>query len=216
MRASRGDRFVALWIMAVLASACSSSSSQPRDTPQVEAPKIVVTRNNTSWPLQCQPLAVAQTIVEFFAALERGDGEQLDGLFSPEPSFQWYSVGEAGRNIAITDRDRLLPYFLRRHAQHERLRLLMVSVLFDRPMDVAHIAYVITRHADDLRPGLGGRKRLAEGKGDVDCRNNRIAVWSMGMDMAPVKGVAEVARRYCPRPSNWHPDLVAVACAKHS
>ena len=39
----------------------------------------------------------------------------------------------------------------------------------------------MTRHADDLKPGLGGPERLAEGKGAYHCKTRAFVVLSFGM-----------------------------------
>lgn len=73
-------------------------------------------------PSHCGPKAIRSTLVSFTAALNGGDLDALDELFAEKPDFQWYSTdGRIG--AAAKRRDTLIPYFRRRHARGERLRL---------------------------------------------------------------------------------------------
>lgn len=62
----------------------------------------------------------------FVAAFDRGSFAKLDALFAAEPAFQWYSSPAPGRRLGAEAkrRDTLIPYFRRRHAEGDRLRLL--------------------------------------------------------------------------------------------
>jgi len=75
------------------------------------------------------------------------------------------------------------------------------------------ITFVVRREADDLVDGLGGTQKIAYGKAGIDCSQQRIYQWSMGMHMAPGK---DLSRRYvtCPLPRGWLPANPPVACSR--
>jgi hypothetical protein len=200
---------IALTIVALSTGAPAGSGSSE---------EIVVTRDTVSLPSGCSPRQVAELIARFFAAFNEGDARMLDGLFEArtvptgEP-FRWYSVTESGvRHRVVFDRRALLGYFAERHRHRERLRLLNV----DMPGTFARlgIGVVLIREADDLVPGLGGRFRIAEAKGSIDCRRQRIHVWSMGMDMAPEHDLPPNVSWSCPRPAGWEPGRPILTCSR--
>ena len=206
---------VALAVSASAAAAGFSFASTPNGA------DVLVTRDSLSLPTGCSPREVAGTVQRFFAAFNRGDRKSLDGVFvQRDPTghnpgrpdtpvrtaFQWYSTGER----LIDYRRLLLAYFAERHRQHERMQLLSIAV-GSRGYE-AHITYVIRRDADDLPVGLGGNERIAFGKGAIDCRAQRIFLWTMGMDTARGQEYPNL-RWECPVPEPWTPGRPAVACA---
>lgn len=156
----------------------------------------------------CDPAGVARTVTAFMAAFNAGDQARLADFFAPLGSdgadgvrdpgnpdqFQHYSVTEVleritgtppppWRHFVARNRAAALAYFAARHAQGERLELLMLGVApgVATTPTVVDISYVLRRVAADLPPVLGGPGRLANGKGVINCRRGQITVWSMGM-----------------------------------
>ncbi len=106
----------------------------------------------------------------------------LASIWSAEPDFQWYSTpapGERFRSMA-QDRPSLVPYFLRRQAQGERLELtaLQVNGNTEGRRPYGNFVYRLIRHANDLPP------TEYQGKGALHCYSARVGpdkliVWSM-------------------------------------
>ena len=181
-------------------------------TPFPSIPEVIVTRDNNMLPAGCSPREVAQLIMRFFDAFNNGDQEVL-GSFFFKSGFEWYSVTEGnpkerGRHFVAYTPDDLLVYFVERHKQNERLRLLMVDVAGPSWHGGVDISYVLNREADDLWPGLGGPERIAEGKGAINCQDQQIFVWSMAMNMG------NFAARLCPEPPTGSKSDTVVACAR--
>jgi len=91
-----------LWLAIASASAAPPTNTQPCD------------RDSTRSALR-----------SFIGAFNGGSFEQLDALFAQEPHFQWYSAPAPGQRLGADARrrDTLVPYFRRRHAAGDRLRL---------------------------------------------------------------------------------------------
>jgi hypothetical protein len=149
--------------------------------------KVIVTSDDTSLPDGCHPRQIAELVIDFVDAFNRGDQERLSRIFfiseGPSPPdfseeryypWSWYSVSEVGAGGRIEDgfvtydQGELLRYFAERHSQGERLELIKVSStqagLLGKEGNVG-IVYILTRDAEDLDPGLGGPARIAFGKG---------------------------------------------------
>jgi hypothetical protein len=201
-----------LGLVAVLVAAVAAAAAHSQ-TPNDE---ILVTRDSVSLPAGCSPRQVATLLQRFTAAFNRGDRAALRRFFPledptgpfGEPAgtvFRWYSVSEGiGRGVAFYDLDDLFAYFVRRHLQGERLTVLSVDVGVGRTRTVG-IGYALRREASDLPPTLGA---FVHGKGEIDCRGQRIYVWSMGHDDAPDPSVA------CPKPAKWTPSGPVLACSR--
>lgn len=202
-----------------------------------EEQEVVVTRDAVRLPAGCAPREVAGLFGELFSALEARDATGLARAFAQEDSpgkavepagraFRWYSVTEGGgagpetggrreplRHFVAYDVADLLPYFVERYGQNERMRLVAVEVGTSWITGAAGGAFTVRREADDLAPGLGGNQKIAIGKFEMDCAEQRFFVWSMGMDMAPGQ---DLARGWspCPKPAGWAPADPAVACTR--
>jgi hypothetical protein len=182
---------------------------------QTPARPIVVTRNDQPLP-GCQPREVADLLVTFFDAFNRGDTAHLRRSFGPQ--FQWYSVtehdlGEQGRHFVAFHADDALAYFDARHQRGERLDLLALDVAA-----TGDIGFFAARQADDLPPGpLDGALRPMLGKGKIDCMARTIDVISMGMGMDQVNEPAAVQiGRLCPEPPATTASDAIVACSRSS
>ena len=202
---------------------------------EAPATKIIVTGDDPSLPDGCRPRQIAELVVDFIYAFNRGDQERLSRLFfiaeGPSPPdfskegyypWSWYSVSEVGAGGRIEsgfvtyDQGELLRYFAQRHAQGERLGLIKVSAtqagLLGEEGNVG-IVYILTRDASDLEPGLGGPARIALGKGAINCESQRIFTWSMEMRMGEKRSAREAAAWLCTDPAGWKPGKAVVACA---
>ena len=239
-------------VLAFLALGCggeqgSGDDSQPaepvanggagvaEDEARGPATKIIVTSDDPSLPDGCHPRQVAELVIDFIDAFNRGDQELLSRLFfiseGPSPPdfseeryypWSWYSVSEVGTEGRIEsgfvtyDQGEMLRYFARRHAQGERLELIKVSAtqagLLGEEGNVG-IVYVLTRDARDLDPGLGGPSRIAFGKGAINCASQRIFTWSMEMRAGEKRSEREAAGWLCTDPPGWKPGKAVVACA---
>jgi hypothetical protein len=219
-------------LFALVISACAvAAGASVASTPA--ATDALVTRDSRSLPAGCSPREVAGLLNGFFDAFNRGDMQALDEIWTSEDSpgrpvgstgreFLWYAVTEGGsirrgpwRHRSIYDRPELLGYFAERHGQNERMELVAVrATRATEPWRVG-VSFVVRRTADDLPSGLGGRQRIAGGKGVVDCERRRLQMWAMGMSTAepdqdyPPGG----ARVPCPRPGGWSPANPVVACS---
>lgn len=164
-------------------------------------------------------------MLRLFGYFNRGNANGVANSFAFPSSkgrgtaFKWFSFTETGLRHSVFFRKRdLLAYLRRRHAHHETLRLIMLDVGRGEVRQTADFTFAMTRHADDLEPGLGGEARLAGGKGALNCRRPQtIFVWSAGMKMA---GQGEIFPKgepwpSCPRPDGWDPlGGVIVACSQ--
>jgi len=199
------------------------------------ATRVLVTSDDPSLPDGCRPREIAQLVLDFVDAFNRGDRDRLSRLFfiseGPSPPdfseggyypWSWYSVSEVGAGGRIEDgfvtynQSELLRYFAERHGQGERLGLIKVSAtqagLLGEPGNVG-IVFVLTRDASDLDPGLGGPARIATGKGAINCASRRIFVWSMEMRTGEERTAREAAGWLCTDPPGWKPGAAVVACA---
>jgi hypothetical protein len=199
------------------------------------ATKVIVTSDDPSLPDGCRPREIAELVIDFFDAFNRGDQERLSRLFfiseGPSPPdfsqrgyypWSWYSVSEVGAGgrieggfVTYNQRD-LLRYFAQRHSQGERLELIKVSATQGGMLeeeDNVGIVYVLTRDARDLEPGLGGPARIASGKGAINCESARIFEWSMEMRTGEGRSEREAAGWLCTDPPGWRPGTAVVACA---
>ena len=179
--------------------------------------RIIVTRKDPSLPDGCRPRQVAGLVTSFFDAFNEGDQGRLARFFVAKyPQSPGLFGGSASNGFSTYRRDDLLKYFARRHEHKERLQLLRMDV--DEPgwdRGVGEGAFVITRHADDLRPGLGGPNRVARGKFILDCKTRRIMRWQMAMEMPGYdRQLVSPHNGPCKEPPGWKPGTAALVCAR--
>jgi hypothetical protein len=208
---------------------------EPVARPNYEPTKVIVTSDDASLPDGCHPRQIAELVIDFIDAFNSGDQQRLSRLFfvseGPSPPdfsekgyypWSWYSVSEVGAGGRIEggfvtyDQGELLRYFAERHRRGERLGLIKVSLTEAGLLgekDNVGIAYVLTREAEDLEPGLGGPAHIAFGKGAVNCKSRRIFVWSMEMRMGEIRSERKAAGWLCKDPPGWRPGTAVVACA---
>lgn len=213
MRPQRSAVIAAL----VVFGACTSAAPElahpartPTNTPPPDIGAITqqvrVTRNASRGPRNCLPENVGRQVSNFFAALNRGDLDEVMASFTD--NLGWYSVTEGnrrndGRHFVAHEPEELRAYFEDRVQHNERLHLLEIDVDFERSRNIGHVAYNILRSADDLR----GYATEAGGKGAIDCETGRIAIWSMGQRREPFN-----VGNLCP--GKPKPPGVAIACAR--
>lgn len=103
----------------------------------------------------------------FIKAFNRGDAETLDSLFAREPAFEWYSSPAPGRrlNRASFKRSTLLPYFVSRHSDGDRMHLRRFDFIGRGPKN-SGIGFQVARRADGFR---GGKWFRASSKAAVIC-----------------------------------------------
>ena len=157
--------------------------------------EYLVTGNADGAPNGCGPQEIAGRMVEMLDAINRGDTKLLvDEYFGREAGapFEWYSITEVGKTdieknhfVAYTWDD-LADYFDQRHQQHEQMKLRSVQFnSWDAGRGLVHFGPIeLSRHADDLRPGLGGFESIALGKGAYHCATKAFIVLSLGMNMS--------------------------------
>jgi hypothetical protein len=201
-------------VVLALAAGCTSSATQPVDVAATSAPSpsvgpekqnVRVTRDGHRGPRACHPRNVGRVVVDFFAALNRGNAGGAANHFTDD--LGWYSATEGNpeggrRHFVAYDAAELRTYLNQRVAEHERLYLLSIDVDYEPARNIGHVAFSGYRTADDLTdfsPRVGG-------KGGIDCATGRIAVWSLAQHARPVPG------NLCPgRPDR---PTVAIACAR--
>jgi hypothetical protein len=195
---------------------------------------VIVTSDDEALPEGCRPRPVAELVIRFLDAFNRGRQDELSSAFfvseGPSPpdfspvgyeSWSWYSstqIGDGGKvehHFTTSNQAELLNYFARRHRQGESMRLLKVSLtqtgLLDEESNVGFV-FVVTRRAPDLPPNLGGPARIAYGKGALNCENLRIFAWTMDMKTQEDRTEREAADWLCENPPRWRPGEAVVAC----
>lgn len=196
--------------------------------------RVIVTSDDGSLEEGCGPRPVAEAVIRFVDAFNRGDQALLSQIFfiseGPSPQdfssagyypWSWYSVsevrtdGKVESGFVTYEQTELLRYFARRHEQGERLRLLKITLtetgLLDEESNVGFV-FVLTRNARDLGPDVGGPARIAYGKGAFNCRNGRLFTWSMDMKIGEKRNEREAAAWLCEDPPGWRPGRTVVAC----
>jgi hypothetical protein len=175
------------------------------------ADDVIVVTLNTDPTLApgCRPGAVARVMQRFIDDFNAGDAAGAADAFALSDRNRWFSMSEVGvRTWTVFRKRDLAAYVRERHAQGERLQLLMVNVAGEG-VSHAGIQFALTREANDVRPGLGGPLRLAAGKGALYCRSRKIFRWSSGMTMD-----GKIGAWPCPRPHGWHPGDAVIACSR--
>ncbi len=76
--------------------------------------------------------------------------------------------------------EQLLDYFMQRYEQNQVLQLRELKLTGGSATNM-DISYGLSRYADDLDAERWGPFYITEGKGNVDCQNRKINVWSMAM-----------------------------------
>lgn len=156
------------------------TTATPRDRTSVQ--RVQATTEPWSGPNSCSPRRVGELVVDFFGAFNRGNVE-ISRFFAP--GMEWYSVSEWSRKTGARHfvsygfkPEELSSYFRRRAQLQERLHLLEIDADYEAARNLAHVAYVLRRTAEDLDDS----HPIVIGKGAIDCETATIAVWSMSHD----------------------------------
>ncbi len=146
--------------------------------------------------VNCDNAAVTALVMRFLDAYNAGDGARLlaffpsrdatrgIGIAGEETYFQRYwDVRKPTRRdedgFAAYARTDLPPYWVQRHAQHERLQLLLVDGGGANSFGLVGFGFLLTRQAGDLPT------HAVYGKASVDCARGTFVVWSMGPQEQP-------------------------------
>jgi len=200
--------------LVALALAAAASSTVAGRTNRAGDTRIIVTRTGPL-PRTCAgPRGVAQLVVRFAQAFNRGDRRRLSRFF--DYYLQTYSVSAettAGWTaVRFSRKQPLLRYFRRRHAHAETLSPAVVSASRFGPglPTAASIGFWFTRRADDL----AATQPLAYGKGIVDCRRKTIVIFNMAMPKDPPAPPPYWPTLVvgCPKPPDWDPSQGVIAC----
>ncbi len=194
-----------------LTSTATGTAARPRE-PIADEKYVVVTRDSPKLSSVCSPRRVASTVVDFFAAITSADEGRLRTLVSDD--FQRFSLSEGNlrrtlRSFATRDGEELIQFLLQRREQDERVRLVMaiVSPPQERPGEggIAGVVFYLERRARDLRVGLGGKERLAQGKGGINCAAQRIVRMNIAMELVEARRriPGNIRLSSCPRPTEW-------------
>ena len=186
MRLSTASLVGVLAGIAVATGMISADTSSGTDAPPIE----VVRKETWRSPAACRVLGVASRLRSFGLAVTHRQVAQAVDSFATGRKYQWYSMttnreGELeaprSRHVSIRKRRNLRPYFERRSAHAERIRLIAVQVQFyERRKQRVGFELVARRDADDLA-AQGVTSHIAQGKGEVDCLSGRLAALSLGM-----------------------------------
>lgn len=195
-------RIAAMILILLLATCSEPTTTQP----------IIITRDDSALPQGCNPDEVAQLIMRFLDAFNKGDQEILEGFFALAGE-RWFSdtISEEEHFTTYTQAE-LLDYFTLRHQNNDRLQLIKVNVS-PRGLREADITFQMTREADDIEPGKNGRNRYVQGKGAIFCRTQKFMVWSMGT-APPNISPADYLSQVCPDPPSNIPENAVIACAR--
>ena len=73
----------------------------------------------------CTAAETRATAAGFVRAWNAGDVTGADRLVAPEPVFKWFSSGAPGARFGASayDRSSFRRYLVRRHVQHDRMRI---------------------------------------------------------------------------------------------
>lgn len=144
----------------------------------------------TSAAQSCDRESVAALVRTFVRAYNRGDSQQLDQLWAPEPDFEWYSVSPDEREQDDAyDRETLLPYFVRRHQLNDHLHMKSLRVGPENDLGHFGIAYRLHRQSNEQRGrgryhGKAAAKQIETLPSIDDLSRSRcvLFVWSMGKE----------------------------------
>jgi hypothetical protein len=141
-------------------------------------------------PVGCAPRDVAQRLNELFAAINMGEPDIVPQFFGNDSisMFSWYSMTRIGPgaekdHFAAYDLKELAAYFVKRHQQHEHLRLVRLQVNSWQG-DLVHFGPItLMRSADDLHFDSKTTEYEVGGKGAMSCKQKTFLVLSLAMNI---------------------------------
>jgi hypothetical protein len=172
-------------------------------------------------PAGCQPRDVAGLVTRFVDAFNEGDTKQVLNYFAEsgdaQTNFQWFAVNGRARNgkrphFVARSRGQLEMYVSGRHRAGQRLHLLVIGV---GPSGISSSSAATTFA---LWAGGGTlvdeRSALFEGKAEINCLNQTIYVWTMGVTD---RSVSSTVASICPLPNDWFGNRpTVVACSSRA
>lgn len=156
---------LALWLL-IIVTACA-----PSTTATVVGGATVT--HIGSPPADCPPTRVAQAVLAFLDALNRGDQGALRQMFQRSVIFSAQNPPPVGFFLS-SGQPSLLDYFARRHSHGESLELTALQIQYRELSREAGLAPTINRRSDDLSPGV------VTAKGAIDCDDGAIILWNQG------------------------------------
>ena len=119
----------------------------------------------------CGTVQARRAFTSFLEAFDHGDYAALDSLFASQPAFAWFSSNAPGTRLGkeAERRAALVPYFRRRHAEHDRLRLAHLTVITGAQHSTG-LGFELRRSAADFR---GGRWLAVSGKASLTCHGGK-------------------------------------------
>lgn len=151
-----------------------------------------VTRQASPTVADCSRETVEQMVLDFVAAFNRGDQQQLARFFperalatpsvipiGEETAFRYYRIGHFAdgryvQDFIATRPAEALAYFAERHRQRERLQLRVLSLgIGPDEHGIMSISFAFLRYADDIP------EQAVTGKGSIDCPNRTILHWGL-------------------------------------
>ena len=154
-------------------------------------PSVILSGPVEDAPAGCKPRVVAQRLTELFAALDAGQSDIVPQYFGSvqHDMFQWYSMTRIGPgaekdNYVTHDLKELATYFVKRHQQHEHMRLVRLQVNSWQG-DLVHFGpLTVMRSADDLHFGSKATEYGVDGKGTMNCKQGTFLVLSLVMNVS--------------------------------
>jgi hypothetical protein len=119
----------------------------------------------------CGSVKARRAFTSFLAAFDHGDYAALDSLFASQLAFAWFSSNAPGTRLGkeAERRATLVPYFRRRHSEHDRLRLAHLTVVSGARHSTG-LGFELRRSSADFRDG----QWLAEsGKASLTCHGGK-------------------------------------------
>jgi len=123
-------------------------------------------------PGDCSPTRVAEAVLAFLDAFNRGDQEALRRMFQRSVIFSASNPPDGF--FLSSGQPALLDYFSQRHAHGETLELTALQVSYREGSNEAGLAPRINRRADDIAAGVIGAKAA------IDCNDRAIVLWNQG------------------------------------
>lgn len=160
-----------------------------------DGPAATASRSAAARATTCQGQEVERVVTGFIAAFNRGDQVDLARFFPAkgsdphDPAHAWYgdpnqlrwftlvraNPGRGINALNLYTRETLLVYFAERHQQHERMRLVSLTINpAGSTPSAAAINFRVARQANDLPGGI------FPGKGGINCAQGTIYLWSQG------------------------------------
>jgi hypothetical protein len=124
-------------------------------------------------PADCSPVKVADAVLAFLDAFNRGDQRALLKVFPRSVIFSAQNPPPVGFFLS-SGQPSLLEYFSQRHAHSETLELTALHIQYGAVSREPGLSPTINRRSDDLPPGV------VTAKGAINCDDGAIILWNQG------------------------------------